>query len=98
MDKPLNTLAQRLQPSATWDGLVVPAAERETLRTLATQARLREPGLTALFAGPDGASKRGAAEVLARDLGRELYRVDLSQVVSKYIGETEKNIDRIFDA
>jgi SpoVK/Ycf46/Vps4 family AAA+-type ATPase len=93
----LNTLAQRLQSSATWESLVVPPAQREALRTLATQVRQRGLGAAALFSGPGGDGKRSAAEVLARDLGRELYRVDLSRLLSKYIGETEKHLDQLFD-
>src|SRR5262249_34401143 len=58
----------------------------------------RGSGVAALFAGSSGTGKTFAAEVLARDLSLDLYRVDLSQVVSKYIGETEKNLRRIFDA
>ncbi|HEX2572319.1 MAG TPA: ATP-binding protein [Polyangia bacterium] len=54
-------------------------------------------GLTALFCGPPGTGKTMAAQVLTRDLGLELYRVDLSRVMSKYIGETEKNLGRLFD-
>ena len=55
-------------------------------------------GVTALFVGPDSTAVTRAAEVLANELGRDLYRVNLSQVVSKYIGETEKNLSRVFEA
>jgi SpoVK/Ycf46/Vps4 family AAA+-type ATPase len=55
-------------------------------------------GVNALFSGPSGSGKTMAAEILARDLGLDLYQVDLATVVSKYIGETEKNLDRIFSA
>jgi SpoVK/Ycf46/Vps4 family AAA+-type ATPase len=55
-------------------------------------------GISALFAGPSGTGKTMAAEVIARDLRLDLYRIDLSQVVNKYIGETEKNLRRVFDA
>src|SRR5262249_35465191 len=58
----------------------------------------RGPGISALFAGPSGTGKTMAAEVLAGELRLDLYRIDLSSVVSKYIGETEKNLRRIFDA
>ena len=92
---------------------MLPAAQLEILREIAAQvawppARLRrlglraqEPrglGISALFAGPSGTGKTMAAEVLARELELDLYRIDLSQVVSKYIGETEKNLRRVFDA
>ena len=70
------------------------AVERPT-RAGATPATT---GVTALFVGSDSAAATRAAEALASELGRELYRVDLSQVVSKYIGETEKNLNRVFDA
>src|SRR5204863_3887288 len=62
------------------------------------EATARGLGITALFAGPSGTGKTMAAEVLARELSYDLYRIDLSQVVSKYIGETEKNLRRVFDA
>src|SRR5512137_2889175 len=55
-------------------------------------------GISALFAGPSGTGKTTAAEVLANELKLDLYRIDLSQVISKYIGETEKNLRRVFDA
>jgi SpoVK/Ycf46/Vps4 family AAA+-type ATPase len=62
------------------------------------RGRTRGLGTTALFAGPSGTGKTLAAEVLAADLDLDLYRVDLSAVVSKYIGETEKNLRQVFDA
>ena len=61
-------------------------------------AGVDDAGLAVLFAGPPGTGKTMAAEVLARELGLPLHRVDLSQVVNKYIGETEKNLRRVFDA
>ena len=67
-----------------------PQRHTDAMRKLAAA-----PG-AALFAGPPGAGKTAAAQGLARDLGRDLLRIDLSRVVSRYIGETEKNIDRIF--
>jgi SpoVK/Ycf46/Vps4 family AAA+-type ATPase len=85
----------------------------DALRLIATQLRNREQvyadwgfaersarglGISALFAGPSGTGKTMAAEVLARELRFELYRIDLSQVISKYIGETEKNLKQVFDA
>jgi len=109
----LDELTQRIQPRASWDDLVLPANQSLVLRQIAlhVQHRLtvleewgfaartgRGSGVAALFAGPSGTGKTLAAEVLAGVLALDLYRVDLSQVVSKYIGETEKNLRRIFDA
>jgi SpoVK/Ycf46/Vps4 family AAA+-type ATPase len=108
----LGELAQRIQPMATWDDLVLPESQTQTLHDVARQIRQRLKvyetwgfasksarglGISALFAGVSGTGKTMAAEVLANELGLELYRVDLSQVVSKYIGETEKNLRRVFD-
>ena len=98
---------------ATWDDLVLPGPEAELLHHLADQVRgratvlrhwgfgesvTRGSGITALFAGQSGTGKSMAAEVLAGELGLALYRIDLSGVVSKYIGETERNLRRVFDA
>jgi hypothetical protein len=109
----LDDLAQRIEPAATWDDIVLPPAQRETLREIAAQVRHRTTvyetwglgrksrrglGISALFAGASGTGKTMAAEVLASDLELDLYRIDLSQLVSKYIGETEKNVRRVFDA
>ncbi|GAA0984528.1 ATP-binding protein [Acrocarpospora macrocephala] len=109
----LDALAQRLTPAVTWDDLVLAAEPARQLRELADQARHRRQvyddwgwrghtarglGISALFAGESGTGKTMAAEVLAADLELDLYRVDLSGVVSKYIGETEKNLRRLFDA
>ncbi|MFJ3306447.1 AAA family ATPase [Streptomyces sp. NPDC086549] len=109
----LESLAQRIVPRARWADLVLPEPQLETLRRLAGQVRdgatvftdwgfaertARGQGVTALFSGPSGTGKTFASEVLARELGLDLYRVDLSAVVSKYIGETEKNLRRVFDA
>jgi SpoVK/Ycf46/Vps4 family AAA+-type ATPase len=108
----LGGLAQRIDPRAGWDQLVLPPAEAAILRLLALQVHQRFQvhqrwgferrlsrglGLTALFSGPSGTGKTLAAEVLASELGLDLYRIDLSQVVSKYIGETEKNLGRVFE-
>jgi len=106
----LADLALAIRPAATWDDLVLPADRTEQLRDICAQVRHhhhvytqwgfargnRGTGLTALFAGPSGTGKTMAAEVLAGDLGLDLYKVDLSGVVSKYIGETEKNLRRVF--
>jgi hypothetical protein len=105
-------LVQRLAPRFTWDDLVLPAPVAADLVALAGQLRARatvlgrwgfarrwnEAGANALFAGPSGTGKSMAAEVIAGSLGLDLYRIDLSGVVNKYIGETEKNLRRIFEA
>lgn len=105
-------LAQRITPRRDWDELVLPADRTEQLREIVDQVRHRATvyerwgfehtatggrGLNVLFAGPSGTGKTMAADVLARTLGLDLYAVDLSSVVSKYIGETEKHLARIFD-
>jgi AAA+ superfamily predicted ATPase len=109
----LEDLAQRIQPAFGWDDIVVADDVMGQLREIAAQVELRPlvygrwgfgerlsrgRGITALFAGPSGTGKTMAAEVLANALRLDLYRVDLASVVSKYIGETEKNLRRIFDA
>lgn len=109
----LGELAQRIEPQANWADLVLPDAQIETLRNIGRHIRqrmkvydtwgfagksVRGLGVSALFAGVSGTGKTMAAEVLANDLSLELYRIDLSQVISKYIGETEKNLRRVFDA
>jgi len=106
----LGRLARRIVPEVHWDDLVLPPEAMEQLRELTDRARLgslvldewgmqrgsRGHGITALFAGPSGTGKTMAAEVLASELGFDLYAVDIATVVDKYIGETEKNLDRIF--
>jgi ATPase family associated with various cellular activities (AAA) len=109
----LDTFARRVQPVATWDDLVLPDAELALLGHLVDQVRgrgqvLRSWGLaeritrgsavTALFAGGSGCGKTLAAEVIANELELDMYRIDLAGVVSKYIGETEQNLRRVFDA
>jgi SpoVK/Ycf46/Vps4 family AAA+-type ATPase len=74
------------------------AAAARDARDSGVLERPRHKGITALFSGPDGAGKSMAAETLAKELGVELLRVDLSAIVNKYTGETEKNLQRIFDA
>jgi SpoVK/Ycf46/Vps4 family AAA+-type ATPase len=86
-----------------WDDLVLPQSETATLRAIASQLRttINErggPGISALFAGSVGTGKTMAAQVLAGDLNLALYRIDLSSLVSKYIGETEKNLRGVFEA
>ena len=107
----LERLARRVEPRADWSDLVLPAEVRTHLEELVIRARHRERvldewgiggrssrgrGITALFAGESGTGKTLAAEVIAAHLGLDLYVIDLSTVVDKYIGETEKNLDRIF--
>jgi ATPase family associated with various cellular activities (AAA) len=109
----LGELAQRIEPKARWIDLVLPDIQLQTLQDIARHLRHRLKvyetwgfadkssrglGISALFVGVSGTGKTMAAEVLANELSLELYRVDLSQVVSKYIGETEKNLRRVFDA
>ncbi len=114
IDRPqLAAHAQRIESAATWEDLVLPSTQRQTLQLLTAHARHRVTvyddwgmrmgrgtglGSTAIFSGPSGTGKTFAAEIIANDLGLDLYRVDLSAVVSKYIGETEKNLRRVFDA
>jgi hypothetical protein len=109
----LDDLAQRISPAATWKDLVLPPTHLEVLRSIATHVRwralvydswgfarkgLRGLGISALFSGASGTGKTMAAEVVANELALDLYRIDLSAVVSKYIGETERNLRRVFDA
>jgi len=109
----LEDLAQRIVPAAEWDDLVLPDPQRQVLRHLAAQVRQRMKvyetwgfsakgqrglGVSALFHGESGTGKTMAAEVMAHELSLDVYRVDLSGVVSKYIGETEKNLKQVFDA
>ncbi|MFJ4005112.1 ATP-binding protein [Streptomyces sp. NPDC090023] len=107
----LARLARRVEPAVGWDDLVLPQRTLKGLRELAVRARHRDQvlgqwgmrpgggrgrGVIALFAGESGTGKTMSAEVVATDLGMDLYVVDLSTVVDKYIGETEKNLERIF--
>ncbi|HEY9711255.1 MAG TPA: ATP-binding protein [Oculatellaceae cyanobacterium] len=109
----LEDLAQRIESASTWEDLVLPEAQRQILRDIAAHVKQRTKvyeswgfagksgrglGISALFAGASGTGKTMAAEVLARELRLDVYRIDLSAVVSKYIGETEKNLRRVFDA
>ncbi|HNB53952.1 MAG TPA: ATP-binding protein, partial [Anaerolineales bacterium] len=109
----LDVLALRIEVKATWEDIVLPENELSTLRQIADQVEQRSRvydewgfrekmnrglGISALFAGESGTGKTMAAEVIANDLRLNLYRIDLSAVVSKYIGETEKNLRRLFDA
>jgi hypothetical protein len=107
----LGALAHKIEPKQTWSEIVLPHDHLAQLKELCEQARHRHrvygewgfdrklslgKGLNALFSGPPGTGKTMAAEVIASELQLDLYRIDLSQVVSKYIGETEKNLHQIF--
>ena len=109
----LADLAQRIIPSASWEDLVLPDPQKQTLHQIASQVRHRMKvyetwgfaaksnrglGVSTLFTGESGTGKTMAAEVLSGELELDLYRIDLSSVVSKYIGETEKNLKQVFDA
>ncbi len=109
----LGELAARLEPGFRWEDLVMPERQRELLQSISSYLRHRDrvlsdwgyeravartQGLKVLFAGDSGTGKTMAAQVLAAQLGLEIFRVDLATIVSKYIGETEKNLDRIFNA
>jgi hypothetical protein len=109
----LDTLARRVTSRATLDDVILPAPRKSQLVELIDQVRLnrmvtedwgfaeksrRGLGLSALFAGESGTGKTFAAEAIANELDYDLYRIDLAAVVSKFIGETEKNLKRVFDA
>jgi ATP-dependent 26S proteasome regulatory subunit len=109
----LDDLAQRIEPKETWNDLVLPEQQKQILRELVAHVRQRTKvydhwgfagrsnrglGISALFSGSSGTGKTMAAGAMAQELQLDLYRIDLSSVVSKYIGETEKNLRRVFDA
>ncbi|HEV7821298.1 MAG TPA: ATP-binding protein, partial [Burkholderiales bacterium] len=109
----LDGLAKRVKTNATWRDLVLPEPQVATLRQIAAHVRQRMRvyedwgfgarsarglGISVLFCGESGTGKTMAAEVIAHELDLDLYRIDLASMVSKYIGETEKNLRRVFDA
>lgn len=109
----LDELGRRIEPRAGWQDLVLAERQLKILQEVVAHVRQRSTvyqdwgfakalrsglGVTALFAGGSGTGKTLAAEVMAKELGLDLFIIDLSQVVSKYIGETEKNLSRVFDA
>ncbi|MGH6949803.1 MAG: ATP-binding protein [Vitreimonas sp.] len=109
----LDDLAQRIETTAGWDELVLSQPQKDVLHTIVAHVRQRTKvyehwgfaaksarglGVSALFAGASGTGKTLAAEIIAHELRLDLYRIDLSQVVNKYIGETEKNLRRVFEA
>ncbi len=107
----LGQLARRIRPSRGWDDVVLPPAHMAQLRDLVERYRhghqvydewgfaaVPSRGIVALFSGPSGTGKTLSAEVIAGELGVDMFKIDLSAVVSKYIGETEKNMEKVFDA
>jgi ATP-dependent 26S proteasome regulatory subunit len=109
----IQAMAQRLEPVYTWDDIVLPDDVLRQLREIADQVAARAQvyeawdfgaklprgrGISVLFSGPSGTGKTMSAEVLANQLSLDLHRIDLAGVVSKYIGETEKNLRSVFDA
>jgi hypothetical protein len=108
----LASLARKISPAAQWNDIVLPPDRMAQLREICNQVKYRDrvygdwgfgrklslgKGLAVLFAGPSGTGKTMAAGILAVELGLDLYKIDLSTVISKYIGETEKNLSRIFE-
>ncbi|MFL6247269.1 MAG: ATP-binding protein [Thermoanaerobaculia bacterium] len=109
----VDALAQRIDAKATWDDIVLPRADVELLKQIAAHVAGRATvyddwdfrsrmnrgfGISALFSGESGTGKTMAAEVIANELGLTLHRIDLSSVVSKWVGETEKNLQQLFNA
>ena len=107
----LSQLASKITPRYVWDDIVLPRDQLNQLREICSYVKYHHvvygewgfdhkpslgKGLNVLFAGPSGTGKTMAAEIIANELGLDLYRIDLATVVSKYIGETEKNLDKIF--
>jgi AAA+ superfamily predicted ATPase len=107
----LSTLARKIQPKVAWEDIVLQRDQMAQLREIANYVKYRHivfadwnfeqkislgKGLNILFAGPSGTGKTMASEIMANELGLDLYKIDLSTVISKYIGETEKNLDKIF--
>lgn len=110
-NRKLGELARKITPHYRWDDIVLPTDRMAQLREIVNQMKYRATvydewgfdgklamgkGINALFAGPSGTGKTMAADIMAGELGLDLYKIDLSTVVSKYIGETEKNLARIF--
>jgi hypothetical protein len=107
----IDRMARRIRPTRSWDDIVLAPDRIQLLRELVARYRHADEvydrwgfsptpsrGQVALFSGPSGTGKTLAAEIIAGDLGLDLFKLDLSAVVSKYIGETEKNLSRVFDA
>jgi SpoVK/Ycf46/Vps4 family AAA+-type ATPase len=111
-NRKLATLARQIKPSYTWNDIVLPEDRFEQLKDIVNHARHKAlvfdswgfgrklsygKGLNVLFTGPSGTGKTMSAEIMAADLGLHLYKIDLARVVSKFIGETEKNLSKIFE-
>jgi SpoVK/Ycf46/Vps4 family AAA+-type ATPase len=109
----LEDLAERIEPSATWEEIVLPEKTERQLREVAAHVKhrgtvyeswgfeerfSRGTGVVSMFAGPSGTGKTLAAEIIANDAGMDIYQINLSSVVSKYIGETEEKLEEIFAA
>jgi SpoVK/Ycf46/Vps4 family AAA+-type ATPase len=109
----LTALARKITPKHTWDNIILPANQLQQLRDICNQVKYHHivcnqwgfdqtlslgKGINVLFSGSPGTGKTMAAEVIAKELQLDIYKIDLSQIVSKYIGETEKNLDRVFTA
>jgi SpoVK/Ycf46/Vps4 family AAA+-type ATPase len=107
----LAVLANKITPRYDWDDIILPTDQLAILQEIVATVRGRplvleqwgvgeklasSKGITVLFAGPPGTGKTMAAEIIARELNLDLYKIDLSTIISKYIGETEKNLERIF--
>jgi len=107
----LIALANKIKPNYTWKDIILPKNILQQLHAICDQVNYKNKvyrdwgfdqkfslgkGVSALFSGPSGTGKTMAAEILANDLQIDLYKIDLSRVVSKYIGETEKNLDKVF--
>ena len=110
-NRKLGALASKIKKTYTWDMLVLPSEQMSQMKEICNQVKFRGvvyekwgferrlslgKGLNVLFSGPPGSGKTMAAEVIANELALEIYKIDVSQVVSKYIGETEKNLEKIF--
>ena len=108
----LDKRAQRIEGGGNWDKLILPDSSKDNLQEVCLHVKYKNlvlddwgfhkhlsygTGLAVLFAGPPGTGKTFSARILAKELDLELYKVDLSQMISKYIGETEKNISELFD-
>lgn len=113
MGRQVSVLGTKIVDAQTWQDVVLPPETLDAVQEMISRARHRQKvmeewgferklskgvGLSALFAGPPGTGKTMLAGLIARELGLDLYQIDLSRVVSKYIGETEKNLAQVFDA